>query len=399
MRYYQKNRKPEFRVSIIGQALTLLLSMHILSTAAGNQLDVKGSAEVFGGYESNILRNDHNMTLPPKDGGGTFNPVQQDATMGTAVKLRPIRTLSDVHRIAATFDGDFQFFPHYPKAKQGQVEAGFEYRARPVRPLTLKLLGNGGYKRKLGVDEGTETTKLYEYWLFNTGPRIAFSPSKAFTYKASYKFSFLNYLDTDNSQSLDNGQQEISVAFEPSFGPDYRNTIDIEGTYLNKQYRTLGSYNDTGAYLNSPLRTYHYMTIELTYKYDFGDIVWKAGYRPRYRVDAFEGFYTYFEHRISSGVSGELPSQTIFSIDGSWRYRHYPVHTAAQPGNDKSTWPDLVMRYFNCSADVEQPLGRMFSLFVGYDMTLRRTNTGKLYYYTYRNYTDHEIRAGVRVGW
>lgn len=393
MLYYPKSNRGGRRSAITVRVLPLLLlAMYLHAAAASKKLDVKGSAEAFGGYESNILRGDDNMKQPPSLGGRSFNPVKQDGTLGGAVKLRPTLTINKVHRVAVTLDGDYQLFPRYSEANQGQAEAGFDYRVRPIKPLTLKLLGNGGYTRKLGVDEGTEATKLYEYWQIHAGPRAEYSPSKSFTYKVFYQFSLLDYNDTDTARSLDNRQHEISAAFEPSFGQDYRSSICIEATYLNKNYLTLGSYNDSGAYFNRPLRTYHYVTIELTFKHDFGAVAIKAAYRPRYRTDAFADFYSYSEHRLSGGIAGKLPSNTSFSLDGSWRYRHYPVHTAAQPGNGQD--PDLVMRYLDCSADIEQPMGKRFSLFAGYDLTVRRTNTGVLYFYTYRNYTDHEVKRG-----
>jgi len=292
---------------------------------------------------------------------------------------------------------DYQLLPRYTDANQGQAEAGFEYRLRPVKPLTLKLLGSSGYTNKLGVDDGVGSTKLYKYWHMDANPHAEYSPPKSFTYKFDYKFSRLDYKDTDSSPSLDNHQHELRAAFEPSFGEDYRSSINIEGTYLLKNYQTLGSYDSTGTYFDHPLRTYHYVSIELTVKHDFGPVVAKVAYRPRSCTDAFADFYSYSEHRIYGNISGTLPSNTSFALDGSWRYRHYPVHTAPQPGTNRD--PDLVMRYFDYSADIEQPIGKRLSLFAAYAMTLRRTNTGILYFYTFRNYTDHEVRAGVRYGW
>lgn len=359
--------------------------------------EFKGNIGIYGGYESNLYRNTHNMEYPPSLGGASYDPVIGDGVAGTEIKLRTALNINEIHRLLFSLGGDYQFYPRHANANQGQANAGIEYRFRPIGTIILKLPCSGGYIRKLGVDEGSDETTIYEYAALDAGPRFEFSPAKRMKIKAGYQFSLRDYRAIDSVTSLDNNQHEFSVAIEPHFGAKRNNTVGIECAYLLKKYTKLGSYSSTGTLYDSLLRTYHYATVELTYKHDFGPVQLIVGYRPRYRADAYEGYYTYFENRLSSGISAELKSETSINIDAAWKYRHYLVHSAAQQGTGDE--PDLIMRYVDLSANAEHKLGKRISLFARYELTLRKTNTGIQYFHTYRDYTVHQINAGIKYAW
>jgi hypothetical protein len=364
---------------------------------ANNTFESKGNIGFFGGYESNIFRNTHDMEYAPSLGGGAYDPVTGDGIAGWEIYSRSDINLNKTNRLTLSFNGDYQLYPHNMSYNQSQGKGEIEYRLRPKKTITLKFPVGGGYIRKLGVDEGSDETTLYEYWALDAGPRVEIIPFNKISMTTGYTFSLRNYQETGTTTSLDNTQHEISLAFEPIFGAKSNNTLIIESSYMLKKYLELGSYDSSGILYEAPFRTYHYGSAEITFKHDFGFIKWNIGYRPKLRADAFQSYYTYFENRISSGITADFKSRTSLSVNGAWRYRHYPVHPAEQLGTAAD--PDLVIRYFDLSTRAEQMIRKRISAYIEYDLKLRRTNTGIPYFHTYRNYTDHTIKAGTSVSW
>jgi len=367
------------------------------SVYARESINFKGDVELFGGYESNIYRNTHDMQYPPSAGGQSYDPVTSDAVGGGALKAKATVNINRSNRLTGIIKADYQAYPGNLYANQGEADGEIEYRLVPTPVLAIRLPFRAGYIRKLGIDESADETNLYEYFAIDAGPRLEISPANNIDFDARYQFSWRDYRNVDTVAPLDNIQTEISLHVEPRFGRNLDNSVGLEIAYLFKKYSELGSYDSSGVLHSTPVRSYHYVTLELSYKHDFGVVIWKIAYRPRYRRDPFEGYYTYIENRFSSGVSAKLKSNTTIDFDGAWRYRHYLVHTAAQPGTGQE--PDLVMHYFDISASVEQKIAKRLSLFAEYNLLSRNTNTEVIYFHTYRDYADNLIRAGIRFGW
>jgi hypothetical protein len=367
----------------------LLVCMMAVTCCAssGDRIDFKGDVEIFSGYESNIFRNTHDMRFPPSQGGKSYDPVTHDAAGGVALNAKTTVRLNKSNRLTGTIKAEYQAYPRYPNANQGQADGEIEYRYNPGKKLELRIPASTGYIRILGID-------IHEYWAFDAVPRIRISPSKRIDFECRYHYSVRDYRTPDTVAALDNAQNEIIIQAEPHFGNNLRHSMGIEAAYLFKRYRQLGSYDSLGILHDTPLRSYHYISLELSYKYNFGFGIFNLAYRPRYRIDPYAGYYSYLENRIATGLSAKLSSLTTMDIDAAWRYRHYLVHTAAQPGTDAE--PDLIMHYFELSVNAEQRIGRTIILFAAYDLTLRKTNTRVLYFHTYRDFTDMIWKAGIR---
>jgi hypothetical protein len=372
----------------------IIFCMYPAASAISSPIEAGGSVDLNGGYESNLFRRPDIMDTAA-GGAGRHNPVEGDAAIGGAARLKSVYSSNNANRFQVGASGDYCLYPRNTDANEGKFKGDLEYRWRPFKGLSLKINGDCGYVRRLGIDETSDgAVDLYKYWQYGAGPRIEFSPAKSFSTGGGYQFKYYDYNEPDSGQSLDNRQDEISITISPRFGEEYRNIITIEGAYLLKKYRELLSYDANADQMGSyPVRRYHFITVQVGYKRDFGIVIWQLSDRPRYRVDAFENFYTYFENQISSGLSFVFSDNTKIMLEGAWRYRYYMVHEAMRPGPN----PNLIMQYVDANAGFKQRIWKSICLVAEYTLAVRRTNTEYLYDTTYRDYTDHTIKNGVRM--
>lgn len=376
--------------------LCVLIAMSISQVInAGSSRKVKmwGSTTLNGGYKSNIYRQPEVMDT----GTGKYNPVQGDAVISAESWVYITYKANRTNKFQFSLNGDYDLFPRYTQANGGGFQGGIEYRYKPVKSFNLKLVGDAGYTRRLSFveAEGGEFG-LYKYWTYSSGPKIELMHSKSFSLGAEYLFTYKDYEGSDSGQSFDNFQHNVNLCLSPRFGNKLNNIIIIDGSYIFKKYRDRLSYDDDGNQIpDYPLRKYHYYTLILGYEHDFGTVAWNFKERPRFLVDAFEDFYTYFENKISSGLKFHFSKGPDISVNGAWRYRYYIVHEAKRPGIN----PNLVMRYVNFDAGIKQKLWKKIFLTAEYDLQVRKTNTGYLSYVTYRDYTVHTVKVGVRVEW
>lgn len=374
-------------------ALIAISTARLIEASDSRGVDIWGSANLDGGYESNIYRQPDIMDT----GTGEYNPLQDDAVISAESWLYIAYEANRANRLQFSANGDYDVFPRHTQANGGRLKGGIEYRYQPVKSFNLKLSGDVGYTRRLSF---TETDGgdfgLYKYWHYSAGPKIEFKPSKSLSLGVGYQFLYKNYEEPDSGQSLDNQQHRVVLRLSPRLGSKRNNIINIEGSYKLKKYRDRLSYDADGNQMpDNPLRTYHYITLGLGYEHDFGPVVWEIKERPRYRADAFEDYYTYFENKVSSGLAFHFSKGPEITIIGAWRYRYYTVHKAKEPGINSN----LVMNYVDLDAGLKQELWKNIFLTADYDFKMRRTNTGYLSYVTYRDYTGHTIKGGVRVEW
>jgi hypothetical protein len=375
-----------------GVMLALLVVAGVVSSAPQKKWKFDGSAQLQGGYESNLFRRPAVMD----SGTGKYNPVEADGMIAGASECKAAYSASEKHRLQFSLGGDYTLFPKHLAADQAQLEARLEYRIRPIEQLNLKLAGDGGYHRLLAIDETSDgAADLYKYWQYDAGVDGGYVLMKMVALEARYLFTYKDF-EEDSGQSLDNRQHEISAAIVPRFGHDQNQSITIEGSIVLKKYRELGSFDANALMVPTyPVRQYTYKTAMLEYKNDFGPVIWKIAERPRQRVDEFRDFYTYFENRLSTGLVISPTKSTKLAIEAAWRYRHYKVHEAARPGTN----PKLLMQYVDGHVDFNQKIRRHLYLFAEYDLAERTTNTGYLSFHTYRDYTNHIVSGGVRVEW
>jgi hypothetical protein len=361
------------------------------------KIDFKGKCSMFSGYESNLLRKPDIM-YPD-----STNPVENDGFFGGSAELETSMKINKSNKLALIINGDYAPFFNHKQATSGQFNTQLDYRCNISDNITFNLLPDGGYVSKLAIDETSDgDASLYKYWHYGIKSNVTIQPSKNLSFKGYYQFDYNDYEDSVITSSLDNNQNEIAASIICKTGKNLNNIFSLYLSYLHKQYRTLLSYeydSNMKAHIAGTIRSYNYFTAELEYKHDFGPVEWNIAYRPRYRVDLYKDFYTYTESRIRSGIDGKLPSRTSYNLSAAWRFRHYTVHTAEQPGSDPFINPDLTMKYIDLSAECEQRINKIFSIFATYQLTLRRTNTGVLSFKTYRNFTDHIISGGISVKW
>jgi hypothetical protein len=370
----------------------LVFSLPSISAPA-EKFEFKGYTDLLGGYEGNFLRRPGVMDT----GTGHFTEVIGDATLGGKAQMKSTFNPNPSNRIQLSISGDATVFPRYLEADEGQALADLDYRYRPVKFLSLKVTGGGGYVRKLAVDESSEgVAALYKYWQLAGGAKIEFSRSKVFSASLGYEFTDKDFEESDSGQSLDNRMHEVTASVVPRFGHGRKNAITIEASYAVKKYQELLSYDVNAMQLPTyPSRTYYYYTLLVGYKRDFGPVVWGIEERPRYRIDTFEDFYTYFENSVVSNLSISFSENTKLTLDGGWRYRDYAVHEAARPGPN----PKLVMQYYDADAGFKQRLWKPVFFVAGYTLAMRTTNTGYLSFHTYRDYINHIANAGLRAEW
>ena len=374
-------------------SLIAISTVQLIGASPSRALDIWGSANLGGGYESNIFRQPDIMDT----GTGQYNPIQDDAVISSESWLYIAYEANRANRFQFSVNGDYDVFPRNTQANGGRLKGGIEYRYQPVKSFNLNLSGDVGYTRRLSF---TETDGgdfgLYKYWHYSAGPKIEFKPSKSFSLDAGYQFFYKDYQEPDSGQSLDNQQHRIVLNLSPRFGIKRNNIINIKGSYKLKKYRDRLSYDADGNQMpDYPLRTYHYYTLALGYEHDFGPVVWDLTERIRNRKDAYANYFGYIENKISSGLEFHFSKGPEISVNGGWRYRNYPVYKAKAPGIN----PNLVMKYVDFDAGLKQELWKNIFLTADYDLQVRRTNTGYLSYVTYRDYTRHTIKGGVRIEW
>ncbi len=394
-----KNKKKLSTTGIIPIFCLFFLTVLLNAVLAGTEskVDLKGKFSLFSGYESNLFRKPSIM-YPDSS-----NPVEHDGFYGGSADIQASIKMNRRNQISLQIDGDYAPYFNHKQATSGQFTATLDYRCNLTNILTFNIQPAGGYTSRLAIDENSDgDANLYKYQHYGIKSKIYVDPSKAVSLRGYYQFNFNDYEDSVITSSFDNNQNEAAVSIIYKTGKNLNNVISLDLSFLHKQYTTLHSYEYDSSMktriAKSP-RSYNYFTAELEYMHDFGPVEWKIAYRPRYRIDLYKDFYTYSESRIRSGIEGKLPSKTKYSLIGAWRYRHYTVHTAEQPGPDPSINPDLVIKYFDLSIEGEQKLNKIISLFTAYQITLRRTNTGVLSFKTYRNYTDNIVMGGISVKW
>jgi len=372
-------------------ATSVLIGIAFSSLTARAELG--GSIELDGGYQSNIFRRPSALDT----GTGIFDPSEGDGMMGGNAQLQFLQPFNEAHRIKLGSKMGGNFFPAHSSSSESELEGSAEYRFRPGPSFNLRLLGSGAVKRQLTVDETVdEAAALYQYMESVGGAKAVYSPSKIFSCEGSYAFTQLDYKEPLLGQSLDNQQNEITVGLAWRTGPGLQNSLRLNGAYLLKAYRALLSYDANGTQApNYPARTYHYFTVELEFKSKRDAWLWKFSERPRFRKDAYAGFYDYIENRLSAGIDINAMDKWSFSPDVAWRFRFYPTHEALRPGPN----PNLMMNYIDAGLKIKRSLGKNFSLSASYDLALRLTNTGYDYLRSYRDYADHTVLLGAELEW
>lgn len=349
-------------------------------------LEFGGFGKIGTGYASNILRQPEAMDT----GNGVYNPVHGESEINGEGLFR----ISSGNRFKMLLRGGTDVYPGHIAANEYWGDARMEFRFQASPAWKFKLSGSNGYYRRLGIDEsGDGAPNLWQYWELGLGLKTEYQPSKRLNLNAEYDFAYEDHHERPPEESLDNRRHEFSLSALPRFGAKGRHRIILKTTTAFKTYYQLLSYDSSGRQTAGyPSRQYQYFSIETGYQREFADGLWELLYRPRFRLDPFEDYYSFYENGFLGKAIFNFPHSIRLGLEGSWKNRSYSVHEAYRPGPN----PKLVMSYLDWGILCSKKIGKPLLVEAEWTFSRRETNTGYLYLHGYRNYACHDVRTAFR---
>jgi len=105
---------------IISCAPIAILTAQLIEGASSKRIDIGGSVNLGGGYESNILH--HPEIMEP--GTGQYKPVQDDAFISVAPWLYFLYAANRANKFQFSVNGDYDIFAQHTQVDGGWLKGG-----------------------------------------------------------------------------------------------------------------------------------------------------------------------------------------------------------------------------------------------------------------------------------